>query len=77
MEFPTSGGDCRGSKHWTTFAPRLGFSYRLNEKTVIRAGAGQWFFDLRRELGWNTLLTIGYNGMSHAGCQCTTPTTTR
>jgi hypothetical protein len=26
--------------HWTNFAPRLGVSYRLNEKTVLRAGFG-------------------------------------
>ncbi len=26
--------------HWTNFAPRLGASYRFNEKTVLRAGFG-------------------------------------
>jgi hypothetical protein len=28
---------------WTTAAPRLGFAYRLNDKTVIRGGAGTFY----------------------------------
>ena len=134
---PTSDSDCGGCE-WdkNNFAPRLGFAYRMNNKTVIRAGGGiyygehdnvqaeaarfntgapnsnefdnaqprdftdffvqdgfpastrtglprpglnaeikkdgvwpqfyaaQWFFDLQRELGFDTLLTIGYNGTS-------------
>jgi hypothetical protein len=31
------------TEHFDLFAPRLGVAYRLNEKTVIRAGAGIYF----------------------------------
>ena len=41
--------------------------------------AGQWFFDLQRELPGNTLLTIGYNGSStsqiHGSVQINRPLT--
>jgi hypothetical protein len=30
-------------EHWTDFAPRVGIAYRLNDKTVIRTGAGLFF----------------------------------
>ena len=30
--------------HWNLFNPRLGFAYRLNDKTVIRAGYGISYF---------------------------------
>lgn len=38
----------RGSRygadmHWTLFAPRLGFAYRLTNKTVVRGGYGIFF----------------------------------
>jgi hypothetical protein len=35
----------RGSavQHWKLFAPRLGLAYRLNNKTVVRAGYGIFF----------------------------------
>jgi carboxypeptidase family protein/TonB-dependent receptor-like protein len=132
---PTSSSDCGNCKRdKNNFAPRVGLAYRVDDKTVIRAGAGlfyaehdsvqsetsrfytgapnsnefdnaqprpmssffvqegfpastrtglpraglnantnadgtwpqmyaaQWFFDVQRELGFDTLLTIGYNG---------------
>lgn len=131
---PTDGSDTGGDPDLNNFAPRLGIAYRINDRTVVRAGAGiffgehdivqgqaarfftgppfsneltfpqgrdvsnfivqegfpvasrtglprrslsvntvvdgtwpqfyagQWFFDLQRELPGNTLLTIGYNG---------------
>ena len=31
-------------RYWTSFSPRLGVSYMLGEKTVLRAGYG-WYFD--------------------------------
>jgi hypothetical protein len=31
------------TEHFHLFAPRLGFAYRLNDKTVIRAGGGIYF----------------------------------
>jgi len=134
---PKDSSDCGGcGVDKNNFAPRIGIAYRLNDKTVIRAGAGlfygesdnvqnevarfrtgppfsnefdnsqprdftsffvqegfppstrtglpraglnanitqdgawpqyyagQWFFDIQRELGFDTLLTIGYNGTS-------------
>ena len=133
---PADGGDCGCKNDTNNFAPRLGFAFRANDKTVIRVGAGmfygehdntggeaarfntgspasnefdiaqprdfstfftrngfpastrsglpraglnvniktddawpnfyaaQWFFDIQRELGFDTLLTIGYNGSS-------------
>jgi outer membrane receptor protein involved in Fe transport len=41
----TPGHPDRGlyPEHWTDFAPRFGIAYRLNEKTVIRTGAGLFF----------------------------------
>ena len=131
---PTDGSDSGGETDMNNFAPRLGVAYRLNDRTVMRAGAGiffgehdivqgqaarfftgppfsneltfpqgremsnfivregfpvasrtglprrslsvntvvdgtwpqfyagQWFFDIQRELPGNSLLTIGYNG---------------
>jgi hypothetical protein len=130
-------GDCNCDNDWNNFAPRLGFAYKLSNKTVVRAGAGiiyaradsvqtqwargqnqapdflefgfgtldrinprltlsggfpavnfnvsdvpgpnavgitvshrrlptqysqQWFFDIQRELPFDTLFTVGYNG---------------
>ncbi|MBL8232720.1 MAG: TonB-dependent receptor [Bryobacterales bacterium] len=130
-------GGCYCDNDFNSFAPRLGFAYKLTNRTVIRAGAGvifaradsvqtqwargqnqapdfievgfgtldrinarltlsggfpavqlpatevpgpnsvgidapqrylptqysqQWFFDIQRELPFDTLLTIGYNG---------------
>lgn len=31
-------------QYWTSFSPRLGASYALNDRTVLRAGYG-WYFD--------------------------------
>ena len=31
------------TEHFRLFAPRLGLAYRLNDKTVIRAGSGIYF----------------------------------
>ena len=136
FQFPSSGSDCGCENDKNNFAPRIGFAYRANDKTVFRVGAGmfygeadntqgqtarfntgapnsnefdiaqprdlstfftrdgfpastrsglpraglnvnmkddgifpafyaaQWFFDIQRELGFDTLLTIGYNGSS-------------
>ena len=41
--FPTSGGDCGCRQDRNNFAPRLGLAYRLNDKTVIRSGAGIYY----------------------------------
>ena len=35
----------RASIHWTHFSPRVGFSYGLNNKTVIQGGFAQNFLD--------------------------------
>ncbi len=130
-------GDCQCDNDWNNFAPRLGFAYKLTNKTVVRAGGGivfaradaiqtqwargqnqapdfleytfgtldrinprltlnggfpavsfngtdvpgpnavaidapnrflptqysqQWFFDIQREIPFDTLLTVGYSG---------------
>jgi hypothetical protein len=132
--FPENGSDCGCDEDFNNFAPRLGLAYRINDKTVVRAGAGiyygepdnpqsesarfmtgppragelnlsnftsfvstpifvdeglppfttgevlqgvavavsydkqptfyagQWFFDIQRELPFDTLLTLGYIG---------------
>lgn len=41
-EFSGVGGDPRGQTNsdWKNFAPRVGFAYRLNDKTVIRSAYG-------------------------------------
>ncbi len=132
-----ANGACNCDNDFNNFAPRLGFAYRLNNKTVVRAGAGliyaradsvqtqyargqnqapdfveigfgtidrinarltlsggfpavqlpatvvpgpnqvgieapsrylpnqysqQWFFDIQRELPFNVVWTVGYNG---------------
>jgi len=43
----------------TDFAPRVGFSYQLNDKTVIRSGYGLAYDQFNREGGENLL---AYNG---------------
>jgi len=40
---PENGSDCGCEQDWNNFAPRLGIAYRLNEKTVIRAGLGMFY----------------------------------
>jgi hypothetical protein len=41
--FPTSANDCGCKNDLMNFAPRLGIAWKLNEKTVIRAGAGIYY----------------------------------
>jgi hypothetical protein len=41
--FPTSANDCGCKNDLVNFAPRLGIAWKLNEKTVVRAGAGIYF----------------------------------
>jgi len=44
FEQPTSGSDCGGCKtDRNNFAPRIGFAYRADPKTVIRVGAGLFY----------------------------------
>ncbi|MBA3439084.1 MAG: TonB-dependent receptor [Pyrinomonadaceae bacterium] len=40
------------NKHWKLFAPRLGFSYRLTDKTVVRGGYG--IFYLPNDVAFST-----------------------
>lgn len=40
---PKDGSDCGCQQDWNNFAPRVGFAYRLNNKTVIRASAGIFY----------------------------------
>lgn len=37
---PVDGSDCGCELNKGNFAPRVGFAYRVNDKTVVRAGAG-------------------------------------
>src|SRR5262249_56145756 len=39
-------------RHWKLFAPRLGFSYRFAEKTVVRGGYG--IFYLPNDVAFST-----------------------
>lgn len=41
--FPKDGGDCGCDPVYNNFAPRLGLAYRLNDNTVLRAGAGIYY----------------------------------
>lgn len=41
--FPTSANDCGCKNDLVNFAPRLGIAWKVNEKTVVRAGAGIFF----------------------------------
>ena len=41
--FPTSGRDCGCIEDKNNFAPRLGLAYKLNDKTVVRAGGGIYY----------------------------------
>ena len=49
--FPTSAREL----HWKDFAPRLGISYMLTKKTVVRSGYGLMLFD---QAGITTPFTI-------------------
>ena len=41
--FPKDGGDCGCKNDLNNFAPRIGFAWSLNDKTVIRSGAGMFY----------------------------------
>ena len=41
--FPEDRGDCGCQNDLVNFAPRLGVAWKLNERTVIRAGAGIYY----------------------------------
>src|SRR5262245_33990171 len=41
--FPTDASDCGCRNDLNNFAPRLGVAWKLNDKTVVRAGAGIYF----------------------------------
>ena len=38
-----AGFTSTGNTHWKDFAPRLGFAYRVTDKTVVRGGYGMFF----------------------------------
>jgi len=40
---PSGGGDCGCDQDNTDFAPRLGFAFQLNDRTVIRSGFGIFY----------------------------------
>jgi hypothetical protein len=41
--FPKDGGDCGCKNDLNNFAPRIGFAWSVNDKTVIRSGAGMFY----------------------------------
>lgn len=43
IQFPKNSGDCGCQNDYNNFAPRLGLAWKVNEKTVVRAGAGIYF----------------------------------
>jgi hypothetical protein len=43
VDTPQSPGRGNAVQHWKLFAPRIGLAYRLNGKTVIRAGYGIFY----------------------------------
>ena len=60
--------------------PRAGLNVNIKTEDAWPSFyAGQWFFDLQRELPGNTLLTVGYNGSStsqiHGSVQINRPLT--
>lgn len=48
------------SPQWWNFGPRVGFSYQLNENTVVRAGYGVYFGPSMR----SAAITVGSEGFS-------------
>ncbi len=40
---PTSGSDCACENDLNNFAPRIGLAYRVNDRTVVRVGAGLFY----------------------------------
>jgi hypothetical protein len=57
LEYLGQGGFPRSARqlHWKDFGPRLGISYLLTKKTVVRSGYGLTFFD---QAGITTPFTI-------------------
>jgi len=43
FERPTSGSDSGGKNDMNNFSPRIGLAYRVDDKTVIRAGMGIFY----------------------------------
>ncbi len=43
IQFPKDENDCGCDNDFNNFAPRIGVAWKLNEKTVIRAGFGVYF----------------------------------
>lgn len=43
FERPKNGRDCGCKEDWNNFAPRLGIAWKLNDKTVVRTGAGIFY----------------------------------
>ncbi len=39
----SGGSKTWGETHWRNFQPRVGLAYRINDKTVVRTGAGRFF----------------------------------
>ena len=56
-----SGFTSTGNTHWKDLAPRVGFAYRLTDKTVIRGGAGLFFAQIITQGTQVTSLREGYN----------------
>jgi hypothetical protein len=49
-------------QHWDQFAPRVGFAYRLGDKTAVRAGFGVFF----PPIGYNLILAPGQSPVNSA-----------
>ncbi|MCW5980749.1 MAG: TonB-dependent receptor [Bryobacteraceae bacterium] len=56
-----SGFTSTGNTHWRDFAPRLGFAYRLTDKTVVRGGYGIFFAQIITQGTGVNGLSEGYN----------------
>ena len=48
-------------EHWNLFAPRLGFAYRMNDKTSIHSGAGEYF----PPVGYNLYLSPAFSPINN------------
>ncbi len=46
MEFATPGSTFEGPREWKEFSPRLGASYQLTDRVVLRGGYGLFFIPL-------------------------------
>jgi len=56
-----SGFSSTGNTHWKDFAPRLGFAYRVTDKTVVRGGYGIFFAQIITQGTGVNGLREGYN----------------